>query len=413
MTDPMKQRTPAPAEYSRDEAALRAGVALDLLDRMVELGLIVPRQDRFTAGDVRKAGIVADFVASGLPLDGLAAEIHGGRLALDFIENLEIFSAVGPESFEQVASRTGIPVEVLMVIRETVGSSVPRPTDRMRDIELAIVPLVDAQLALGYAPDVVERLLRTMGEGLQRYAQSESDAFQTNVIMPVVERPETRGVDISAAAVAGQERLAAATDQAILAVLHALEAHQWTTNVLGGFERGLEGAGLYARMERPPAMCFLDITGYTRLTAEQGDAAAVDLAGKLGRLVRRTALEHNGRPVKWLGDGVMLWFADPGPAVVAAIDMADGVVAAGLPPAHVGLHSGPIIVRDGDYYGQTVNIASRIAAFARPGEVLVSQAVVDATGDVSASAAVVFSPLGDVELKGVVGPVALHLARRA
>ena len=176
MTDPMKQRTPAPAEYSRDEAALRAGVALDLLERMVELGLIVPREDRYTAGDVRKAGIVADFVASGLPLDGLAAEIHGGRLALDFIENLEIFSAVGPESFEQVASKSGIPVEVLMVIRETVGSSVPRPTDRMRDIELAIVPLVDAQLALGYAPDVVERLLRTKGEGLQRYAQSGARA---------------------------------------------------------------------------------------------------------------------------------------------------------------------------------------------------------------------------------------------
>ena len=51
--------------------------------------------------------------------------------------------------------------------------------------------------------------------------------------------------------------------------------------------------------------------------------------------------------------------------------------APGLPPAHVGLHAGPVIFQEGDYYGATVNIASRIAEYARPGEVLVSQEVVD------------------------------------
>ena len=52
---------------------------------------------------------------------------------------------------------------------------------------------------------------------------------------------------------------------------------------------------------------------------------------------------------------------------------------AGLPPAHVGLHAGPVIFQEGDYYGQTVNVASRIADYARPGEVIVSQEVVDAS----------------------------------
>ena len=81
-------------------------------------------------------------------------------------------------------------------------------------------------------------------------------------------------------------------------------------------------------------------------------------------------------------------------------------VEAGLPPAHVGLHAGPVIFQQGDYYGQTVNVAARIAEYARPGEVVVSQAVVDA----SAGAAVVFREVGPVELKGVAGTTLLHAA---
>lgn len=105
----------------------------------------------------------------------------------------------------------------------------------------------------------------------------------------------------------------------------------------------------------------------------------------------------------------MLWFRDPGPGVVAALTMAQSVADAGLPPAHVGLHAGVVLFQDGDYYGQTVNLASRIAEYTRPGEVLVSQAVVDAAGD----AAVAFASVGPVEVKGVAGPVELHAARPA
>jgi adenylate cyclase len=190
---------------------------------------------------------------------------------------------------------------------------------------------------------------------------------------------------------------------------HAQQAHAWTSNMLGGFEAALAGAGIFSRASRPPAMCFLDIAGYTRLTAEQGDRAAAQLAETLTRLVQRTSVQHGGRPVKWLGDGVMLYFPDPGPAVVAALEMRDGVAKAGLPPAHVGLHAGPVLFQDGDYYGQTVNLASRIAVYARPGEVLVSQAVVDAAD----AAPLSFTDIGLVELKGVTDAVRLHLAKPA
>ncbi len=140
-----------------------------------------------------------------------------------------------------------------------------------------------------------------------------------------------------------------------------------------------------------------------------GDEAAAALADQLGKLVQRSSVQHGGKAVKWLGDGVMFWFRDPGPGVVSALDMAEGVVKAGLPPAHVGLHAGPVVQQGGDYYGQTVNIASRIAEYARPGEVLVSEAVVEACEHVSVD----FTDLGAVDLKGVGGPVHLHAARRS
>jgi adenylate cyclase len=123
-------------------------------------------------------------------------------------------------------------------------------------------------------------------------------------------------------------------------------------------------------MDRPPAICFLDISGYTQLTEERGDEAAAELVERLARMVRRSSQEHRGSPVKWLGDGVMFYFREPKDAVLAALEMVEQVGNHGLPPAHVGIHAGPVVFQEGDYFGRTVNLAARIADFARPGEVV-------------------------------------------
>jgi adenylate cyclase len=94
--------------------------------------------------------------------------------------------------------------------------------------------------------------------------------------------------------------------------------------------------------------------------------------------------------------------------VLAALEMVEVVVRQGLPPAHVGIHAGPVVFQDGDYFGRTVNLAARIGEYARPGEVLVSQEVVDAAG----AAPVSFVEIGPVELKGIPGALRLHTARR-
>jgi adenylate cyclase len=184
---------------------------------------------------------------------------------------------------------------------------------------------------------------------------------------------------------------------------HALQARAWTSNIIEGFERQLEEAGIHSQLDRVPAICFLDITGYTRLTQERGDDAAAELASTVARLVQRSSVQHGGKPIKWLGDGVMFHFPEPGRGVRSALEMVDGIATAGLPPAHVGLHAGTVLFQEGDYFGQTVNLSARIADYARPGEVLVTQAVVDACKDDGLA----FSRVGPVELKGVQAPIEL------
>ena len=85
-------------------------------------------------------------------------------------------------------------------------------------------------------------------------------------------------------------------EQALLAIYHGQQEHAWSKSAVEDVEGALEKAGLHRRLHRPPAMCFLDITGYTRLTEERGDEAAADLAARLATLVRRSSQEHGGSP---------------------------------------------------------------------------------------------------------------------
>jgi adenylate cyclase len=398
------------SDYSRTETAERAGIGVDELTSVVDLGIVRPGAgDRFTSGDVRRATLAQSLQSAGIPLEGMAAALQRGMVSLDFLDApvYERFSALGDVTFQQFGDRAGVPVDLLLLVREASGSAPASPGDRMREEELVIADFIEAQVKAGFRPIAIERLIRVQGDSLRRMAETEAGWWRSEVTEPALAAGVRPG-EMSATELS--TRMSILAEALVLAMYHAHQTHAWTGNIIAGLEVQLAAAGLHARLDRPPAMCFLDITGYTRLTQDRGDEAAAALAATLSRLVQRSSLQHGGRPVKWLGDGVMFHFPDPGPGVVAALDMVDGVAGAGLPPAHVGLHAGPIIFQEGDYYGQTVNVASRIAEYARPGEVLVSRAVVDASG--AAGSTVAFREIGPVELKGVAGAMDLYAAHR-
>jgi adenylate cyclase len=391
--------------YSGEDVAERAGVEPSYLVRLVDLHILAPEgPDRFSQGDVRRVLMARSLEDAGIPLDEVVAAIEHGALSLDFVDaaGFERFAALADETFRQVSERIGIPLKLLMVVREAIGMAQPSPDDRLREDEMAIVPYIELQLLEGFRPAAIERLLRVQGDSTRRMAEEEAAWWNSEVI------EQARAAGKGAEAVGNADltdRIAPLTDQAILAMYHAHQARTWTANLIEGFEVLMAKAGIHSRLERLPAICFLDLTGYTRLTQERGDDAAADLATIVGRLVQRNSVQHGGKPIKWLGDGVMFHFAEPGPGVRAALEMVDELAAAGLPPAHVGVHAGPVIYQEGDYYGQTVNLTARIADFARSGEVLVTQAVADASHEEG----IAFDDIGPVELKGVTGTP--HLLR--
>jgi adenylate cyclase len=396
--------------YTKQEVAQRAGVDPDYLDRLVELGILTPAAgEAFSPGDALRARWLQSLERAGVPLEGLAAAIRDGALSFSFLDvpAYDQFAGLSGTTYQQLSAQTGIPLELLMVVREAVGFAEPHPQDTVHHNELSVVPLIQLQLDKGFRPVVIERWLRVYGDSLRRIAETEAAWWNSEVEIALVESGMTEGEMLHAQADLGSQ-MTPLIDQALLAMYHGQQEHAWSQVFVEHVEGALEAAGLYRRLDRPPAMCFLDLTGYTRLTEERGDDAAADLAARLARLVRRSAQEHDGTPVKWLGDGVMFYFRQPAAAALGALEMAEAVGRHGLPPAHVGIHAGPVVFQEGDYFGRTVNLAARIAEYARPGEVLVGQEVVDAAD----GAPVTFTEIGPVELKGVAGPLRLYTARR-
>ncbi len=156
-----------------------------------------------------------------------------------------------------------------------------------------------------------------------------------------------------------------------------------------------------SRTER--TVSFIDLAGFTVATATHGDETAADLADRLTQLTA-DSLAHGDQLVKGMGDAVMLVSQTPIDALALAgriCRLADYEYA--YPLLRIGVHHGPLVERSGDWFGTTVNIASRVAARARPGQV-VTTAIVAAAG---ARSGMTVSELGDATLRGIADPIAL------
>jgi class 3 adenylate cyclase len=154
---------------------------------------------------------------------------------------------------------------------------------------------------------------------------------------------------------------------------------------------------------------FADIAGFTALTEAHGDHDAAALVAEFCRSVR-AELPASATEVKTIGDAVMLAIPDPGEAILLGLRITHEVMRGhGAPAVRVGLHHGPAVEREGDYFGAAVNLAARVSGEATGGEVLL-------TGQTAALApeleGVLYEPRGRRELRNVREPVELFAAVR-
>jgi adenylate cyclase len=388
--------------FSGAELAGRARVAPEVVGRLVELGIL--GAEPYGPGDVRRVRLVDACEQAGLSLEGIGAAIAQGRLSLAFLDLLTLAGRpLTGTTYAEMCEQEGLPLELVQRVHEASGLGRPRPEDPIHPLDLDLLGSAQLGRTLGMEDGAVIRVARVYGENLRRIAQAEPGFYHDHVEGPLM----ASGMDerqMREAATQISAQLASVVQRMLLAV-YTRHQERYTIDHL---VEHIEAVVTERRPQRPPAMCFLDLAGFTRLTEERGDRVAAALATSLADLVEQVSLPRGGQPVKWLGDGVMFHFKLPGQGVEAALEMVERTPEAGLPEAHVGLHAGPVVFQDGDYFGRTVNLAARIAGHAGPGQVLVSDEVVaECAGD-----GVAFEPIGAVPLKGVADPVPLHRAAR-
>jgi adenylate cyclase len=393
---------------SREQLVRRAGVDTDYVDRLHELGALSGSDDAYEERDVHVAALLSMWERAGLSAPAILAAVDAGTLSLDFLDApaWELPEPL-PITYRELAEARGVPLELLRGIQEAMGFAAPDPGDRVRPDDQALAELARVLLDIGGSDEGVRRLFRVYADNVRRLAMAEADLY-----MEELERPWAgAGADESELMVRGAEvgrRMAEPVERTIRAIYERQRQHIWTEYGVQRAEMALDRAGLLERAQTTPAICFVDMTGFTRLTEEQGDEAAARLATSLAALVNEISRTHGGRAVRWLGDGGLFYFEDASAAFGSALEMSERAPSAGLPPTHIGIQAGPVVFRDGDVYGRTVNIASRIADQAEAGEVLTSQETVERVGQTD----VAFEPARSVELQGVAGPVWLYRVLR-
>jgi adenylate cyclase len=394
---------------TRAELARTAGVDEALVEQLVGGGILHPDAVGHEHGDVYRARFAALAVESGIALDDLARSIADGVVRVGDVDLLFPGPVAAPRrSHTELAEELGVDVELIGRIR--LGCGLPSRTrdDLVRPDEAHIVRLM-ITLARGFGDEeVAVRIARNYGERVQRIVVSAVRTFQDLVSEPQVGAipqisPETRRrlSERGRAMVELAEELITATHRRHMET--ATLAMWVRTTELQMARHGKVEIG----PEVPPAIGFADLSEFTRLTDEEGDDLGMWLAGQLVTEAESAAAEHGSRIVKALGDGVMLHSADAGRLIDTVLTMLDTAPRAGLPPLHVGVHAGPLIELDGDYYGRTVNVASRIAAHASAGEVLVSSEAV-----ARAAPGLVLEERPGVALRGLSEPMTLFRVSR-
>jgi adenylate cyclase len=153
---------------------------------------------------------------------------------------------------------------------------------------------------------------------------------------------------------------------------------------------------------------FADIAGFTALTEAHGDEQAATLAADFCAAVKAELPDRDGAHVKSIGDALMLRIGDPAQAVLLGLRIVGGLMRDhGAPAVRVGLHHGPAVERDGDFFGATVNLAARVSAHAVGGEVLLTARTAALAPVIDG---VLYESRGRQELRNVREPVELVAA---
>ena len=266
---------------------------------------------------------------------------------------------------DDLARYSGIDQEQLSQFWRALGFPNPRPGEQLftsSDVEM-LSTLVGLIAEGAIEPGAAKQMARVIGSSLDRIASAQIDAW-------------LRGAQL-----AEDSEQAAARSAEMAALLPRVLELVWRRRLVAEARRRLTRAG----GEGPEAtLCvgFADLVGFTAQTQQLDATTLADVVGRFESIAYDVVGHLGGRVVKTIGDEVMFVNDDVAAACRTALELArryreDDA----LSDVRVGLALGPVLERDGDVFGHTVNLASRVVTVAYPGSVIVSPEIHDFVED--------------------------------
>ncbi|MBV9193973.1 MAG: hypothetical protein JO168_07480 [Solirubrobacterales bacterium] len=337
--------------------------------------------------------LLRQLLDDGFSLEQLEAAVAEDRLALLPVERV----LGGRYTAEEVEARTDLPAVTLLRLRRILGLPEARAEDRVfGEEDIAMALSTRRVLDLGLDEESIAEITRVLGEAMARLTATTAAAFVEAFLEP---GDSEHDVAVRFAGLAEE----------MVPTLHPVLTAAYTAHLREAVRRGM-----ISRAEREQgssagaqelAVCFADLVSFTRMGVQ---VEAQELGGVAGRLAELAGqvVESPVRLIKTIGDAAMYVSPEPGPMVSVALSLVEAVRGADLPSLRAGIAHGPTLLRAGDYYGHSVNLASRVTGIARPDSVLCTQAVHDAAaGDFKWSFA------GTRRVKGVGKGVPLYRAQ--
>ncbi|HEX4732788.1 MAG TPA: adenylate/guanylate cyclase domain-containing protein [Thermoleophilaceae bacterium] len=391
----------ADERLSTSEVAARAGVTTATLKRWVDKGIIPDGKnvtaDGWTPAAAALARTVARLRERGHSLDEIKAATDEGRLAYGLLEDL-FPPGERKYTLADAAEETGLEPELIERIWLSMGFA-KRDLESLTDDDMQALRWVSSVLAAGFPLVALLQLTRVYGQALSQIADTETRLFHIYVHEPLMREGVPSLEMAEEMADLGQDLLPLASP--IMDYIHQRYlAYFSEQDVVGHMEADVDGDPTYGRIR--VAIVFADLAGYTRYVEEEGEEEALSYVERFIDSVGDT-LPEGTRVVKTIGDEVMVVGQDVGALVDWAVGFAR-LYEDERPAPRIGINSGPVLYRDGDYFGREVNLASRVVARARGGEVLVTGQVLEELRD---TAHLRVDKIGQVKLKGFAEPRSL------
>jgi adenylate cyclase len=386
---------------STSQVAARAGVTTGTLKRWIEKGIIPNGHDvgadGWSPAAAAHARVVARLRERGHSLEEIKAAADEGRLAYGLLEDL-FPPGERVYTFDDAAEATGLEPELIERIWQSMGFS-RQESDSLTDEDMRAMRWIASVLDAGFPLVAFLQLTRVYGQSLSQIADAETRLFHIYVHEPLMREGVPSLEMAEEMADLGRDLLPLAAP--IMDYIHQRYLAYFSgQDVVGHMEADFDTDAVHGRIR--VAIAFADLAGYTRFVEEEGEEEALSYVERFIAAVADT-LPEGARVVKTIGDEVMVVAQDPD----ALVDWAVGfsrLYADERPAPRIGVNAGLVLYRDGDYYGREVNLASRVVARARGGEVLVTGQVLDELRDHSHLRV---DSIGQVKLKGFTEPRAL------